>query len=289
MTRHLVVVRAGDQSRHEGWLETLRGQRASTLGVSYYGAEAGRFRDTADIYTTYRGGKWDGLAHFFAMFPDCAESFDRIWLPDDDIETTGAAIGRLFAIAAERRLELAQPSLTLDSYYSHRLTLSNRAFRLRYTNFVELMAPLMDRDLLRRALPGFAGRPTASGLDWVWPRFVRQPEDGIAIIDEIAVGHRRPLRQHLIGNLAQAGHDAEAERRATLQDFGASYVYPLAHAGITCNGRHVRLRPLVAAMMTSRYMIDRREITQQPWRWSRYVSFLYRQALARPPPDRDPA
>ena len=52
--RNLVVLRAGDNSLHHGWLDAPA--RDFDLFVSYYGSAPGRHRHTADGRLCSRGG-----------------------------------------------------------------------------------------------------------------------------------------------------------------------------------------------------------------------------------------
>jgi hypothetical protein len=80
-----------------------------------------------------KGGKWEGLHAFFAEHPGILNLYDWVWLPDDDIDTTATTINSLFDLMDEQRLDLAQPSLSWDSYYTYFATLNNPRFKLRYT------------------------------------------------------------------------------------------------------------------------------------------------------------
>lgn len=92
-----------------------------------------------------KGGKWNVLCEQFLAMPELVRDYDYIWIPDDDIETDGPTIVRLFAIAAEEGLPLCQPSLTPNSYFSYMHTVQSPSFRLRYTSLVEVMVPCYGR------------------------------------------------------------------------------------------------------------------------------------------------
>ena len=237
--RNLIVVRAGEDSKHLGWMSSAANERSWDLGISYYGDTEQRYAIDADYYTACKGGKWDGLFDFFTKFADIIDQYEYIWLPDDDIETDGAAIEQLFELAAEHDLQLAQPSLTRSSIYSYGITRNVPGLTLRRTNFVELMAPLMNRSFFAQALPMFEGRPTGRTLDWVWPKMVDNRRSQVAIIDGVAVGHYRPLQKHLWGNLARLGLNPDDEKKLTKQALGARFVIPQTHGAITAEGNRI--------------------------------------------------
>ena len=55
----------------------------------------------------------------------------------------------------EHNLFVAQPSLTKDSFYTFLLLIQNEDFILRYSNFIEVMAPCITKKVLQEALEDF--------------------------------------------------------------------------------------------------------------------------------------
>lgn len=151
--RHLVLVRAGEKSLHRQWLEGAEA-RSWDLIVSWYGDEP--YLPVADeLVINRKGGKWDIIhAHLIEM-PELLDRYEYFWLPDDDIATDGATIDAMFAMMEREQLQLGQPALTVDSYFSFPHTLASPSFRLRYTTCIEVMVPCLSRPVLRRTLPIF--------------------------------------------------------------------------------------------------------------------------------------
>ena len=112
---------------------------------------------------------------------------------DDDIEIRFEDVDALFSVTREFRLALAQPSLSPESFSSWPITLHCPASRLRFTNFVEIMAPLFSREALERCFDTFRQSLSGWGLDIVWPAILGHPREAIAIIDEIMMTHTRPV------------------------------------------------------------------------------------------------
>ncbi|MFC9432253.1 hypothetical protein [Nocardia sp. NPDC057030] len=190
--RNLVVLRAGDASLHTEWLAGPH-PRTWDLVISYFGDDPHRFRTDSVLRLDRKGPKWPALHHVLTV--DLAETlaeYDYVWLPDDDLATDTYTINELFEYAAQYRLSLAQPALTEDSFYTHEITLVDRRFELRYTNFVEIMAPCFSREFLARCLPTFDATQTGWGLDFHWPRFAPDTSS-IAIVDAVTVRHTRPV------------------------------------------------------------------------------------------------
>jgi hypothetical protein len=64
---------------------------------------------------------------------------------------------------------------------------------LRYTNFVEIMAPLMSMQALRHLMPTLDNDDIKSawGLDFVWPYLLNNRD--VAVIDKTPMTHTRPV------------------------------------------------------------------------------------------------
>lgn len=279
--RGLVLARVGAGHRLQGLLGIPAAARGWDLAFSVYDGTELTPADRVDLVHRYIGGKWDGIHAFFAANPERLAQHDLFWLVDDDIEVSGQQADALFAYVRSHGFELAQPALTHDSYYSHRLTLQCPGFRHRHTNFVELMLPVVQRHLLERVLPLCLGTRSGLGIDWVWHRYTRHPEQGVAIIDAIALPHRRPLNQHLRGRMRRAGIDTLEERRRLLAALGARRIYPVAFAGECDNGERVHSRLRMAARMMRAYWSVRRKLVRRPWSLRTFATFFLNQAFAR--------
>lgn len=190
--RYLVIARAGDSSLHPGWLKGPA-SRNWDLVVSYFGNDPNLYRDGDIVRIDGKGPKWPPLQKLLIDNPEYLKRYDYIWCPDDDLEMSKPDMNRFFEICSEYKLELAQPSLTPNSPMTHPLLINNTASHIRYTNFVEVMAPCFSADCLRRVLPTFSGTQSGWGIDWLWPRMVLNRETGIAVVDDVVIRHTRPL------------------------------------------------------------------------------------------------
>ena len=196
--RTLVILRIGSDHRVSPWAKTPAAARDWDLLLSPYDTIPDLDEFDPEYTHPVKGGKWDAIFHIFDAQPELLESYDYFWLPDDDIETTPDCPVRLVEIAHKNALQLCQPALKADSQFSHLITIRNRFTRLRFTNFVELMAPLMTAGVLRKTLPHMRGRWAAHGLDYFWHRFAASgASHTVAIIDAVQVGHYRPKGKHL--------------------------------------------------------------------------------------------
>jgi hypothetical protein len=249
---HLVVVRAGDRSIHKNWLKSSE-SRSWDLVVSWYGRE--RYRPVADErFIVLPGGKLGGLRKTFNLLPDLLERYDYIWLPDDDIDTRCASIERVFAIMRQDRLLLAQPSLTMNSYFTWVHTLNCPPLRLRYTNHVEMMMPCFDTRLLRDVLPHLPGSIAGWGVDQIWCRLAKDNNRKAAIIDAVAMRHTRP-----VGNLFRiaeaAGEDTLALSEAYGRSFGHRATPAICYAAKLWAGEPEIGRQVLAQLMLLSYRL----------------------------------
>ena len=97
----------------------------------------------------------------------------------------------MFLLAEQYKLLLAQPAMI--GHVSHRITLPQPNTLLRFTNFVEVLAPLMSLDTLMLVKDTFDENYSGWGYDFLWPYLLEYPQDKIAIIDSIVMKHTKPV------------------------------------------------------------------------------------------------
>ena len=206
-----MIVRAGDRSLHPQWIDSS--QRDFDLFVSYYGKTADRYRDTAEFHEVRRGPKWPCLAALLEQHAALVARYDCIWLPDDDLAAEPATIDRMFAFFNAYSLCLAQPALTADSPATWRMLRQQPDCYLRFTAFVEVMAPMFSREALRACQWSFAESPSGWGLDWLWPQLCADAGLGpLAVIDATPVRHTRPVGGELYANHPELDPREDARR-----------------------------------------------------------------------------
>jgi hypothetical protein len=187
---NLVVATVGDKSYHKEW---IKNSPNFELVLLYYGNNleiaSSYLKDTPHIYAS-KGFKWWLIKSFIEDNLDWISKFEYIWFPDDDIQINTESINKLFVLAKKYNLWLCQPSLL--GYISHQITSPYQNSLLRYTNFVEVMAPMMNLDTVLKLKDTFDVNYSSWGLDGVWPYLLGHPKDKIAIIDEIKMIHTKP-------------------------------------------------------------------------------------------------
>jgi hypothetical protein len=222
----LLIVRAGDNSLHPGW---LNGARDFDLHISYFGKQEQPY-DLPEGVTLSReaGPKWLGLKDCLARHANFLDRYSRIGFPDDDLAADAETWNTAFRILEDADAALGQPALDPLSFYSYDITLRRAWLKYREVDFVELMAPIFRIDFLQKVLPTWDLNKSSWGLDMVWREMARQAGDKLVIVDACAVLHTRAIgkgAQYSAGNMQ--GRSQYDEYRELLD----------AH-GITDTSRH---------------------------------------------------
>lgn len=212
--RNLVIVRAGDTSLHPGWTRDVA-DRDWDLVVSYFGDDPACYRATDERRIDDKGLKFGGL-HALLQRETFWLDYDYILLPDDDLSWDQDAISLLFAEMRAAGFLLAQPALAWGSYFSLPITLHHPSFRVRVTDFVEIMVPCFRRDFLVQCLPTFTANLSGWGLSSLWPSMLPPGKPLCGIVDSVQVTHTRAVGGPSYGPLRAAGVSAKTERRALL-------------------------------------------------------------------------
>jgi hypothetical protein len=187
----LVCVRASASPAALAWFDPTR-PRSWDLFLSYYEAPAALCQQ-AEFVSIGGCSKYLSVWQTNEAHEQFLLRYRATLLLDDDVEICFDDVEKLFSLCTDFKLALAQPSLSERSYVSWPVTLNHPSFRLRFTNFVEVMAPLFSRDALVTCLPTFRESVSGWGLDMVWPVLLGNPRDRIAIVDEVVVTHTRPV------------------------------------------------------------------------------------------------
>lgn len=244
--KNLVLVRAGRRSLHASWLR--HGDPDFDLVVVAYEPVGDELLAGALHSMVIPGPKVHGLSLFFAGHWDLVRSYDAIAIIDDDILANAADINACFETGAAYDLKLWQPSLTSDSFFSHGITVSNKIFRLRYTNFVEMMCPFFSYQHLEECRFSFE-LGLESGIDQLWCRVGGLKDFGCAVLDSVAVKHTRKVGQlradqGFVGEYSDYLSYIEAAKSAVNYTFSGAVSY----AAVLRNGATIRNRMLIAAL-----------------------------------------
>lgn len=242
--RFLAIVRAGKNSLHQSFASDSP-HRNFDLFVYAYHSDVPEPPRSTDHYLMHPGEKIASYAWLFQERPDLFEAYDIIALLDDDLATDIDTLSTCFEMGHAYDLNLWQPSLTRDSYFSYAAFLHNPNFRLRYTNFVEMMCPFMTSETLRRAVP-FLAMGYVTGPDLIWSRLHAENAYKSAIIDAVSVKHTRDVG-HTIGIETEGRvRSYDDITNAFLNEVGETFSGNVVYAGVTRSGKQVRGRASIA-------------------------------------------
>lgn len=193
--RNLIVACVGDSSLHASWLDVGQAERDADLCCIYFGDMRGKYAAECDFYFERKGTKWELLSWLLDTHGDLVRSYEYIWLPDDDLASDPETTERLFRAARTFAFAVCQPALTWSSFVSHAITLRVPFSSAREVNFVEVMAPLFERDVLLTLADTFTLTRSGWGIDFVWAQRTREDlSRTLGIIDQCAVRHTRAIR-----------------------------------------------------------------------------------------------
>ena len=230
---NLVIIRAGSQSLHKEWLKDIDNrERTWDIAVSYFGEDDDYNFEYEEYFFKQKSFKYNAIFELITRNNIFME-YKSVWLPDDDIMCSFKDINIMFSAFSEYDLQIAQPSLTSDSFISHAITANDQRFDLRFTNFVEVMAPIFSKRALQRCLPSFSGARIGWGLDFVWPVLLGGSKTAMGVIDRVTVRHTRPGGSGSIYKTAKENGfpSPEAEMEDTMKRFGSS-IRPMQVYGV---------------------------------------------------------
>jgi hypothetical protein len=275
--KNLVVVRAGRTSLHPGWTIGTGEAEFDLLVAAYEPCTCGA---SDEWLVMVPGRKIAGYYELFLRHPELFDLYEYIALIDDDIETTKEDINRLFQIGRTYRLDVFQPALSWDSYFSYAATLVSKKFRLRFTNTVEMMCPVFSSKYLKVALPLF-GLGFETGIDLLWTRLSDDPWFRYAIVDDVVVKHTRVVgtTKNRQGFAPGEAYDGQAQR--VLNRFGVEFRGFVTYAAIDKSNRPIRSRYLVGLHSGATWRAWRN--TPMPfWYFLRLASDYTRHCFLRP-------
>jgi hypothetical protein len=148
------------------------GRLGVDLALVYYGSDeavAARFRAHAQYFFRDAGPKWQLTRKALGQIP-WRERYEYVWLPDDDLDMRGELLPEMFALASRFGVLLGHPALDGGSV-AHEVLRRQPCLTLRFTNFVEIMAPFFRVDALDLVLPTMdtPERKAGHGMDFTWP------------------------------------------------------------------------------------------------------------------------
>ncbi|KAH7624396.1 hypothetical protein Ndes2526B_g00590 [Nannochloris sp. 'desiccata'] len=193
--RNILVAPVGDDWSASVWMDRPEAATFDIIAL-YFGDNATYSCPLCAAVVHAKGPKWRLYLDFSnsEKWSTLASQYDYIMLPDDDLHMNTCAINKVFSIMRTYDLIMAQPSVChARGSATWRPELHQTPqYLLRYTTFVEVMAPTYRMDFYHNVI-----RATFSkywtyvgwGLDSVWPALLHYPKDRIAVIDAVCMRH----------------------------------------------------------------------------------------------------
>jgi hypothetical protein len=254
--RNLLIVRSGDRSLHEHW---LNGDDASArnfdLHISYFGQkDLSRIIAERDITgTAEKGPKFPGLVECMGKLGSKVSQYDYVGFPDDDLYATCRTWNLFFEIVRQLQPAVAQPALHRSSFYTYVDLLQVPTFRARWTNFVEVMMPVFSAKALKEALPFFGESSSGWGMDYLWPQLFKAENRTLCVVDDTPVLHTRAVRSGpLYSLLGKIGSDPKEDLHAFLSKHQLEKSPFQVYAALSRNGSSAK-----GTSFSSRYLIPK--------------------------------
>jgi len=181
---YIIFTSAGDSSNLHTW---LAGKQEFDLWITYYGNTPDKYKDVATYYNARKGGKFPNLHYAYTTWPEIFARYEAVMVMDDDIIIDAYKLSALFKIRAQHDLWALQPSYEPLGKHFHPITVSQKMYLLRFTNFIEMSAPLFRKDKLDEYMKVYDPSLVGGGNDW-WFLHVLEAnkhKNKIAVIDSI--------------------------------------------------------------------------------------------------------
>lgn len=190
-----VYLQCGAGSLHAQWLTGA--PRSWDLVVNHYdGAYRQAIPCDVELHQdgSLPGTKFTAMHAVLEQRPDLLSRYAFVLLLDDDVVIPEPGLERLFRIAADAGLDLAQAGLSDDSHSFFDIFRHQGGAALRPVRGVEIMMPLLSRAALQAARPLFGQTISGWGLDYALAEIVARDLRGrAAVVDDVVARHTRPV------------------------------------------------------------------------------------------------
>jgi len=191
--KYAVFLQCGAGSLHEKWL-TQNSKDWDLLVNHYDHTHLGNIPCDVEFKQSSNqpGTKSTGFHALLENWPQIIESYEYVLLLDDDIFMEEKDISRLFQIADENKLHLAQASLSSNSICAHTIFRNSGKPGIRYVTGVEIMMPVLSRHAIKMGRQLFAQAISGWGVDFVLGKLVGLAGKA-AVIDDVIASHTKPI------------------------------------------------------------------------------------------------
>lgn len=224
---YLVLAVSGDISQVSNWLKDFDEQSKWDLALLYYGGNPYHECPQCIAVNRQAGAKFNLIYQFMnsAFWQEAKHQYKAIMITDDDLIMDVHSLNIAFDVFTRYGLKLAQQSVcrAFNSYCMWDHLFQRSETLLRYTTWVEIMAPIFEANVFNTMLKHtLDGAYTGMGLDTVWPRLLKFDRKGIAVIDAVCMAHPKMPLKSMAGRKRiynELPINQQEEERKTLQKY----------------------------------------------------------------------
>jgi hypothetical protein len=257
-------------------LDSLGEHRNFDVAARFYEAPGLNEELACDAEYVLTGGlsKLHAAYQFITQYK-LESAYEGFLFLDGDLEFKARELSSFLSLVQALGLDLAQPSVSRDSYSYWRMAYHQPRSLFRETSFVEVMAPYFSRSALEKTLLTFPRSISSYGLDHVWPSLIEH--QAVGVVDVFQVRHRDRV-DHVSGSfykyLKSIGVDFNDEKIEIMSAFGVSPGRPYSRRGYfwaDVGPNPAGARPLVSVPL---FGVERFTTTQGVIDWSIRLAHL---------------
>lgn len=187
----LLFVQCAKGSNFWSWFDVRRNRDWDVFLNCY----AGNFEDTkyADHVCIQDGTKFTGILNCWLSHKTIFDMYQTVLFVDDDLVFSFDDISMFFKKMERAGLDLAQPSLSKDSFCAWPIFFNGSRDRVRRTNGVEIMMPALSKRARDILLPYFVFSVSGFGLDLLMGKIATSNGLNIGILDGVIAKHERKI------------------------------------------------------------------------------------------------
>ena len=124
-----------------------------------------------------------------------AIDYTYIGLLDDDQAISISSLNRLLDIATENNLDVFQPSVSADSYFSHPMFVQKNGHPPESVDWIEIMSPFLRKEIFEAGEDFYKSNISSYGVDrYLFPYLQKKLNRcNTALIHEVSVRHLKPV------------------------------------------------------------------------------------------------
>jgi len=206
---YAVYLQCGIDALWESWM--TRQNHPWHLLINHYDSTyAGKIPCDVEFHQSgaLPGTKFTSFNSILEKYPHILEPYEYIMLLDDDVYLENSDISRLFSVVQRHGWEMAQPSLSADSFCSFPVFFNPSKNGWRHVNGVEVMMPVYSARILGKIKELIVQSISGWGFDAALSVVATDQGFSGAVVDDVIARHTRLINAD-IGQYYQMLHQAQ--------------------------------------------------------------------------------